>query len=371
MTDLQKVSAFPAAGMVRATDGIGHYHRGGAYKPRSRSADGYFASLIEHLEYSFQLEIKGQMGANGDWYGFDTYAIARRLIMGLVAKLLVSDLCRDPAIIDLFCEYTAEMLIGGPHIRAFPVLLRPIIAHSTRVAQLSNKMQQVFLNLIKYRKVKSEKMAKEGNQPEDVTDWFWRWSQHDGNNGLTELDIAQLLAANTFGASFNTTVVLVQCICELASRPEYVTLLREEVTSTLRKHNNTWTKEGLESLKKLDSFIKESHRYNCFDVMGAPRVVKQNYTFKNGLAIPKGTVLFSPNRAMLFDEKYLANPNEFDGMRFYDLAMGRGLTRPRLSGTRRRIRIIFNSGMGSMFGKFNQYPHSRGLWLSLGATYRY
>lgn len=57
-------------------------------------------------------------------------------------------------------------------------------------------------------------------------------------------------------------------------------------------------------------------------------MVKQNYTFNNGLAIPKGTVLFSPNRAMLFDEKYLANPNEFDGMRFYDLAKGKGSETP-------------------------------------------
>lgn len=94
-------------------------------RARSRSTDGYFASLIEHLEYSFQLEIKSQMGADGDWYGFDAYTIARRLTMGLVAKLLVGDLGRDPAIIDLFCEYTAEILIGGPYIRTFPVLLRP------------------------------------------------------------------------------------------------------------------------------------------------------------------------------------------------------------------------------------------------------
>lgn len=191
------------------------------------------------------------------------------------------------------------------------------------MVQLSNKMQKVFLDLINHRKIKSEKMAKQNDQPEDLTDWFWRWSQQDGNSDLTELDIAQLLAANTFGASFNTTVVLFQCLCELASRPEYVPLLREEVASTLKKSNMTWTREGVESLRKLDSFIKESHRYNCFDVMGAPRVVKKTYTFKNGLTIPRGTVVFSPNRAMLFDEKYLSKPNEFDGMRFYDLAVGR------------------------------------------------
>ncbi|KAJ5817467.1 hypothetical protein N7447_009700 [Penicillium robsamsonii] len=181
-------------------------------------------------------------------------------------------------------------------------------------------MQSLFLDLINKRKIKSEEMAKEGRQPEDLTDWFWRWSQQDTCNGHNELDIAQLLAANTFGASFNTTVVLVQCLCELAARPEYVTLIRQEVISTLQAQNGTWTKEGIESMKRLDSFIKESHRYNCFDHAGTPRVVKKDFQFKNGLRIPKGTVLLTPNAAMLFDERYIKNPLEFDGLRFYDLA---------------------------------------------------
>ncbi|KAJ5307467.1 hypothetical protein N7476_008123 [Penicillium atrosanguineum] len=165
-------------------------------------------------------------------------------------------------------------------------------------------------------------MEKEGRQPEDLTDWFWRWSQRNSNNGLNELDIAQLLAANTFGASFNTTVVLMQCLCELATRPEYVNLIRQEVISTIKIHKNTWTKEAVESMKKLDSFIKESHRYNCFDLAGTPRVVKKDFQFKNGLRIPKGTVLFTPNAAMLFDEKYVKSPFEFNGFRFYELAEG-------------------------------------------------
>ncbi|KAJ5885887.1 hypothetical protein N7504_011723 [Penicillium tannophilum] len=169
-------------------------------------------------------------------------------------------------------------------------------------------MQKLFLDVINRRKSKSEEMEKKGRQPENTS------------NGLTELDIAQLLAANTFGASFNTTVVLVQCLCELATRPEYVNLIREEVTSILEANNNIWTKEGIDSMRKLDSFIKESHRYNCFDLAGTPRVVKKDFQFKNGLRIPKGTVLLTPNAAMLFDDEFVQKPLEFDGLRFYDLA---------------------------------------------------
>ncbi|GLA33740.1 hypothetical protein AnigIFM63309_000574 [Aspergillus niger] len=183
-------------------------------------------------------------------------------------------------------------------------------------------MQKLFLDLINKRNDKSQKMAKEDQQPEDLTGWFWNWSQQEPNDSLTELDIAQLLAANTFGASFNTTVVLVQCLCELASRPEYIGPLRDEITSTLRTYNNTWTKDGIDSMKKLDSFIKETHRYNCFDYAGTPRVVKKDFQFKSGLRIPKGTVVFTPNAPMLVDKEYVQDPHVFDGFRFYDLACG-------------------------------------------------
>ncbi|KAJ5431647.1 hypothetical protein N7445_008145 [Penicillium cf. griseofulvum] len=260
---------------------------------RTRSSDQYFPNFIKQLEYSFEREVNDHMNLDG-WNPLDCYTIARRLTMGLVAKLLIGDGCRNSANIDLFCDYTAEIIIGGPYIRRFPEFLKP-------------------------RKIKSDEMAKEGKQPEDLTDWLWRWSQ-DGNNGHSELDIAQLLAANTFGASFNTTVVLVQCLCELATRTEYVDLIRQEVILTLKTHDDIWTKEGIESMKKLDSFIKECHRFNCFDHAGTPRVVKKDFQFKNGLRIPKGTVLLTPNAAMLFDEAYIKNPLEFDGLRFYDLA---------------------------------------------------
>lgn len=153
-----------------------------------------------------------------------------------------------------------------------------------------------------------------------MTDWFWQWSQQQKDYSLNELDIAQLLAANTFGASFNTTVVLVQCLCELATRPKYASIIREEVVKAVQGNNGIWTKEGIDSMKILDSFIKESHRYNCFDHAGTPRVVKQNFRFKNGLHIPKGTVLMTPNAPMLFDERYVKDPFEFDSLRFYDLA---------------------------------------------------
>lgn len=53
---------------------------------------------------------------------------------------------------------------------------------------------------------------------------------------------------------------LVKTMYELAARPEYQQILREEAQTVLSNHNGTFTKESLTGLKKLDSFIKETHR---------------------------------------------------------------------------------------------------------------
>jgi hypothetical protein len=56
----------------------------------------------------------------------------------------------------------------------------------------------------------------------------------------------------------------VHCLYEIATRPEYVDPLREEIEKNLRGQGG-WTKEGLEAMRKLDSFVKECQRYNPLD----------------------------------------------------------------------------------------------------------
>ena len=59
--------------------------------------------------------------------------------------------------------------------------------------------------------------------------------------------------------------MLVHCLLDLAIRPEYVQPLREEVQTVWNRDNHQWTKEGLESMEKLDSFVKECQRFNPLD----------------------------------------------------------------------------------------------------------
>jgi cytochrome P450 monooxygenase len=49
------------------------------------------------------------------------------------------------------------------------------------------------------------------------------------------------------------------------------------------------------------------------------RIIKKDFTFTNGLKLPKGTLVFAPNTQLHMDERYYDNPEEFDAFRFHKL----------------------------------------------------
>ena len=61
-----------------------------------------------------------------------------------------------------------------------------------------------------------------------------------------------LIATNDGNQSFT------QAIYHLASRPEYIQPLREEIENVVGQEG--WTKSAMGNLRKLDSFLKESQR---------------------------------------------------------------------------------------------------------------
>lgn len=130
---------------------------------------------------------------------------------------------------------------------------------------------------------------------------------------------------------------MVHAIFELATRPEYVAPLREEMRECFARHGRG-SKEAIDAMHKMDSFIKETQRFNALDsctypstssrrrrVLTAPfppqpaalaRLVVKPYTFSNGLHVPEGTYIFTPNSPVLQDERFYDEPGRFDGFRF-------------------------------------------------------
>ena len=114
----------------------------------------------------------------------------------------------------------------------------------------------------------------------------------------------------------------------LAALPEYIGPFRAEVEEVIERE--CLTKEALDQIDKVDSFIKESQRKTslgnraasscvCFmltKTVVMMRVARKDYTFADGTRIPQGTtVSVNPAQAHQDPETY-ENLEQFGGFRF-------------------------------------------------------
>jgi len=91
------------------------------------------------------------------------------------------------------------------------------------------------------------------------------WIRDDANDPKDKNDphlhaIVQLIMG---ALSVNTTSQLItNSIFNLATWPEYVPTLRQEIDDTLRDAGGKWTMDSMAQLQKLDIFIKETLRHS-------------------------------------------------------------------------------------------------------------
>ena len=121
-------------------------------------------------------------------------------------------------------------------------------------------------------------------------------------------------------------------IYNLAAHPEYTQPLREEIEGIVA--TDGWTKASVMKMRKLDSFLKESMRMHPLGysnpppfpsvqrtltniyVVGNGRVAVKDYTFSNGMNVPRGTAVYTPAHPIQYDERIYVDPLVFDGFRF-------------------------------------------------------
>ncbi|EMT64829.1 Ent-kaurene oxidase [Fusarium odoratissimum] len=122
-----------------------------------------------------------------------------------------------------------------------------------------------------------------------------------------------LIAVGTVTTFSSTT----QAIYDLVAHPEYIPILREEVESVPRDPNGNFSKDSTVAMDKLDSFLKESQRFNSPDLTTFQRAAIADMKLPDGTFVPKGTKLEINTCSIHKDHKLYENPEQFDGLRFH------------------------------------------------------
>ena len=156
-------------------------------------------------------------------------------------------------------------------------------------------------------------------------------------------------------ASIHTSQMnAVHCLYDMVARPEYIQPLREEIKRVEEEDGGwmEWRKPSFTKLRILDSFMRESQRWNPPTLLSMHRVMLREHELFDGTILPKGAHISMAVNAIQNDPDVTPEPKKFDGLRYYKLRQNQGEGHlHQFSTTQERV-LNFGHGTNSCPGRF-------------------
>lgn len=169
---------------------------------------------------------------------------------------------------DTSINFTTDTWLASQKLKQYPAWLRPIVQHilpeMNRVRRHFTIAQQVICPLVQIR----SEIEKKSDIPIDLLQMLWEAADPADKNPNF---MAYTALAISFAAIRTSSSVPTHLLYDLCARPEYIQPLREEVQSVLSEEGNLFTKGAVNKLLKLDSFMKESQRFNPLSLRQSPK----------------------------------------------------------------------------------------------------
>ncbi|KAF9047872.1 cytochrome P450 [Panaeolus papilionaceus] len=225
-------------------------------------------------------------------------------------------LCQNKDYINNSVEFTQDALKVALTLRPLPSVLKPIVNYFiSGISQRRRKIKEFLLPAINARRQALREGADSSEKPMDLLTWLVDTAK--GKNATDDALVSMMLFTN-FGAIHSPSMALTHAIFYLAANPKFVELLREEVSEVTSRCG--WTKEAVDEMVVIDSFIRESQRLHAGGQIALTRQAVQDFTFSNGVTIPKGTTVSVTAISRHLDESIYPDPNTFDPLRFVKMA---------------------------------------------------
>ncbi|CAG8977662.1 hypothetical protein HYALB_00006612 [Hymenoscyphus albidus] len=152
----------------------------------------------------------------------------------------------------------------------------------------------------------------DGKGHNDMLQWLVDTAR--GRDEETDQVVKRMLFLN-MAAIHTSAEAATSTILDLCARPDYINMLRDEMLESIKTHGGLKL-ATISSLKKTDSFIKESNRLNTSGLMTFHRRLAVPLTLSNGVTLPASTYLSMSHYPMIHDAEIFPEPEAFDGLRF-------------------------------------------------------
>ena len=153
-------------------------------------------------------------------------------------------------------DFTNYSFLAAQRLKDFPAVLRPVakyfipeVARLFKHFALANQLIVPILN--------ERETAMQKQKPSDLLQWMAENAQ-----GRSKSTLAAITLHVAFAAIHTSAVAVSHILYDLCAMPEYVQPLREEIESALAAEGGLPTKKAFLRMSKLDSFMRESQRFN-------------------------------------------------------------------------------------------------------------
>lgn len=201
------------------------------------------------------------------------------------------------------------------------------------------------------RRRRAAAMDKTLTEDNNLLSWMMEIAREDEGDpaSLAHLEVVMSLA------SIHTSQMnAVHCLYDLVARPDNLEPIREEIRQVIKEDGRwtQWQKPSFTKLRQLDSFMRESQRWNPPTLLSMHRVMLQNHQLSDGIVLSKGAHVSMAVNAIQNDPEVTPDPEVFDGLRYYKLRQqdGEGHLH-QFSTTQERV-LNFGHGANSCPGRF-------------------
>ena len=193
------------------------------------------------------------------------YAKLLRIVAIVSTRLFIGPtLTHNEEWLKVAIGYTVNLVEGARIIKLYRPWLRPFIYRFLPEFRALYKNRQDAIRLLApIIKERREAGDKEGyEKPNDMLQWMMdsRIKKHSHDRDYHYQAEHQLILA--FAAIHTTTNAVTHMLYDLGTMPDFVDTIRQEIKTELSKNGGAWDGKLMKSLKKTDSFMKESQRHN-------------------------------------------------------------------------------------------------------------
>ncbi|KAF2677434.1 putative cytochrome P450 [Lentithecium fluviatile CBS 122367] len=209
-------------------------------------------------------------------------------------------------------SFTHDAWLAAQRLKQYPFWARPVVQWVIPEMKALRHRIAIAQKFIKPILTEREQLSDTKEKPVDLIQMLY-----DGARGADRDNnfLAYTALVVSFAAIHTSASVPAHLIFDLCARPEYIQPLRKELEEELATDGH-FTKASFAKLVKMDSFMKESQRFNPLVFMTFGRVICDNHALHDGVVIPAGTIIGVPSHAIANDPKFCKDPEKFDGFRW-------------------------------------------------------